>query len=225
VTDTVGARVVVYFLFSLPLIDREVRECGWFDIAPDHPPHAYMSERTRITLGLEMASQTKANGYNSIHYVLRLRDRANKGEVPPWFELQVRTLTQDLWAEIEHVLGYKYHAASPMAQGQLQVIGRMLGTIDEYFDLMAGEMARRRSFEPINDTAPLTAVNLPQVLAACGLSCSQYDIEGILRMAAGCGTETVRDLKEVLTPESAEREAMLAQWAEFVRMFGAAEQG
>ncbi|MGB5138439.1 MAG: hypothetical protein WBP29_07900, partial [Candidatus Zixiibacteriota bacterium] len=256
-TDAVGARVVVYFLSSLPLIDREIRECGWFDISPDKPPHAYMSEHTLRTLGLTMDCRTKASGYCSIHYVVRLRDKDEIAGEQPWFELQVRTLTQDLWAEIEHLLGYKYHTSSPMAQGQLQVIGRMLGTIDEYFDYMAGEMSHLRTQERLDESATLSAVNLPQLLANCGLPCSQYDIEGILKMAAACGLVTVGDLRELLISENidrvteaaqqvlgrhprgselvpalvllgrmpnSERETILAQWAEFAKIFESEER-
>ena len=112
VTDALGVRVVAYFLSSLPLIDREIRECGWFNISEKHPPHAYLQRSTADSLGLNMECHTKASGYNSIHYVLQLKQEYSEGHSSPWFELQLRTLTQDLWAEVEHLLGYKYRTST-----------------------------------------------------------------------------------------------------------------
>ncbi|MDD4052842.1 MAG: hypothetical protein PHR28_13215 [candidate division Zixibacteria bacterium] len=212
-TDTVGARVVAYFLSSLPLIDREIRNCGWFDISTDHPPHAYMSNPTREALGIDMECHTKPSGYNSIHYVLRLREEIHPDDARPWFELQLRTLTQDVWAEIEHLLGYKYRTSSPMVQAQSQLVGRLLGTIDEHFDYMAKELSDSRNQGRFDETAPLTVVNLPLVLASHGLSCSQYDIAGVLKMALGFGIQTVHDLSGVLTSENIDRVSNAARVA------------
>ena len=251
-TDAVGARVVVYFLSSLPLIDQEIRQCGWFEVSTERPPHAYMTETTRASLGIDIECRTKPSGYNSIHYILRLREEVQPVGERPWFELQLRTLTQDVWAEIEHLLGYKYRTSSPKVQAQLRLIGQLLETIDEYFDYMVGELSNSRSRDTLDESSPLTVLNLPRVLASHGLSCSQYDVEGVLKMATSCGLKTVRDISGVLTQENidrvsdaaravlnrvpigselvpalllfgripnAERDEMLARWAEFVQMF------
>lgn len=256
-TDVVAARAVVYFLSSLPQLDREIRECGWFEISTTRPPHAYMNESTCRELGLEIECRTKPSGYSSIHYILRLKDNTNTCEQGPWFELQLRTLTQDLWAEVEHLLGYKYHTSSPMVRAQLLFIGRLLGTIDDYFDYMARDLSDHRTKEQWDSSSPLTSINLPRLLSAHGISCSQYDIEGTLRMAAACGMKTVSELEDVLTAQNidrvttvaqsafgrkpassellpalvlfgrmpeGERDDLLTQWGEFIRMFATNER-
>ena len=212
-TDAIGARVVVYFLSSLPLIDKEIRQCGWFEVSTEHLPHAYMTETTRASLGLDIECRTKPSGYTSIHYILRLRREIQPVGERPWFELQLRTLTQDVWAEIEHLLGYKYRTSSPMAQAQLRLIGQLLGTIDEYFDYMVGELSSSRTKDKLDESSSLTVLNLPRILASHGLSCSQYDIEGMLKMAKGCGIKTVRDISDVLTKENIDRVSNAARVA------------
>jgi putative GTP pyrophosphokinase len=106
-TDTVGARVVVYFLSQLPLVHRELLGHPGIEISSQVPPKAYMSQELKVRLGLDLPGAVKDSGYNSVHYVIRLKDSRLPIEKRPWFELQVRTLAEDAWAEIHHVLGYK----------------------------------------------------------------------------------------------------------------------
>ena len=105
-TDALGARLVVYFLSSFPLIDHEVRQSGDFDVLTDYPPVAYLMDGLDAPLN-NIRRQAKQSGYASVHYVLRLRDSRLPLEQRPWFELQVRTMVEDVWGEIEHILGYK----------------------------------------------------------------------------------------------------------------------
>ena len=58
-------------------------------------------------------------GYRSLHYVCKLPTKIESAQFPAEarFEIQVRTALQDVWAEIEHDLGYK---ASDLAPSQLR---------------------------------------------------------------------------------------------------------
>ncbi len=200
--DTLGVRVIVYFLSGLPVIDREIRESGIFEISEEKPPHAYLPDATYEHLKLQMPHEAKPSGYASVHYVLRFnKDVAPRGP-RPWFELQLRTLTQDVWAEIEHILGYKHKTSSPQVRGQFRLIARMFGTIDEHFEMVRSELALRQSRGHYEDQEPLGADNFPGILAERGLTCSQYDLKGLLKMAASCDVITVRDLRQVMTSDN-----------------------
>ena len=80
---------------------------------PDRPrrddPLAYLPKpvvsRIPLTTFADDQIFEKDSGYTSVHYVVR--HTATTTRDSPWFELQVRTLAQHVWAEIEHLLGYK----------------------------------------------------------------------------------------------------------------------
>jgi ppGpp synthetase/RelA/SpoT-type nucleotidyltranferase len=55
----------------------------------------------------DLESVEKDTGYASIHYNVRLKESVCNLDRRPWFEVQTRTLAQDLWATIEHIVGYK----------------------------------------------------------------------------------------------------------------------
>ena len=104
--DALGARVVVYFLANLAMVDHEIRNHGGFEISAEVPPVAYVAAGMTLPLS-GLRHEVKESGYASVHYLLRLRDSAVPAEDRPWFELQLRTMVEDVWGEIEHVLGYK----------------------------------------------------------------------------------------------------------------------
>jgi putative GTP pyrophosphokinase len=195
--DAVAARIVVYFLSNLPLIDRGIRESEILEISEDSPPIAYLSEDLALRIGLgDLRRARKDSGYASIHYVVRFR----RSEVPvaerPWFEIQVRTLAEDVWGEIEHVLGYKPEKRTSFAvRKQFQILSGQLTAIDEHFNLLFEELARFQEEVTYADTNPLNAENLPPVLSELGIGCAQKEIDGLLKLLASRGFQTVGDLR------------------------------
>lgn len=200
--DTIGVRILVYFLSHLPLIDRELRSCQAFAISTEQPPKAYMSSYQAQVLGLDhLRAEEKESGYSSVHYVLRLEH----GRVPPgerpWFEVQVRTLAQELWSTMEHHLGYKPGRRPPLgARRQFKVLSKMVAAIDEHFNVLQEELQRYQEMIDVDDADPLTAENLPGVLAEVGMSCAQRDLNNILKFLFSRGVETVHDLRELAAP-------------------------
>jgi hypothetical protein len=69
-------------------------------------------------------------GYRSLHYVCRLSGEADQRP----FEIQVRTVLQHAWAEIEHDLGYKASARLPPAlRRRFSRLASLLELADEEF--------------------------------------------------------------------------------------------
>lgn len=142
--DTVGIRVVLYFLRHLPAIDREIRQHNNLEVSEAYPPKAYLNADLATRLSLNHLNPVqKESGYASLHYILRLRQSAVPIEVRPWFELQVRTLTEHTWGEIEHILGYKPDKRTSFAvKKQFQIISKLLEAIDEHFNFLFEELLR-----------------------------------------------------------------------------------
>lgn len=204
--DIVGARVIVYFLSQLSLVDREIRNSHHFEISPEHPPIAYLPDHLHRQLGLEhIERQEKESGYASIHYLLRLRQPPDGVEENPCFELQLRTISEDLWGEVEHILGYKPGKRTSFAvRKQFKMISRYLAALDEHFNFLHEELARFQQEGNFGDHDPLNAENLPYILREIGLGCAQNQIDGLLKLLFSRGIETIHELREVAAPRRLE---------------------
>jgi putative GTP pyrophosphokinase len=201
--DTVGVRVILYFLCHFPLIDRELRRMeDYFEISPTEKPKAYLPPDLFNHLALTgVDRKDKESGYASVHYILRLR-RSKVTEVDrPWFELQVRTIIEDAWGEVEHVLGYKPGKWTSMSvKTQFKIISKQLGAIDEHFNHLHSELTKTQEKVEHKPSDQLNAENLPSQLADVGIGCAQGEIDGLLKVLVSRQISTVEDLRRVATP-------------------------
>ena len=105
-TDLLGIRIITYFRDEVDAVARMIeRE---FVIDPGGP------------VDKRAALDADRFGYLSLHYVAELSpSRAALPEYQRYggirFEVQIRSILQHAWAEIEHDLGYKSEAAVPRA--------------------------------------------------------------------------------------------------------------
>lgn len=201
--DAIAGRVIVYFLGNLPLIDREMQQQEHFELSSSLRPIAYLSEELTTRLSLEhLRRDHKTSGYVSIHYVVRLKSSIVPDADRPWFEIQVRTLTEDVWGEIEHVLGYKPQKRTLLAvTRQFQILSALLGTVDEQFNFLFEELSRFQEEASFRDSDPLNAENLPSVLAEGELGCAQKEIDGLLKLLTSRGVNLVGMFRELATPD------------------------
>jgi GTP pyrophosphokinase len=87
-------------------------------------------------------------GYLSMHYVARLDPRRaalpeNQTFVPLRFELQIRSILQHAWAEIEHDLGYKSRAAVPrQVRRRFSRLAGLLELADDEFLAIRDELSK-----------------------------------------------------------------------------------
>lgn len=199
--DTLGGRAIVYFLQNLPLVDQELRESDLLEISSLDPPTAYLAQELAEMLGLtKIRVSKKESGYASLHYTVRFRPTVLDSAERPWFELQVRTLVEDVWGEIEHVLGYKPNKRTSFAvQRQFRIIASELTAIDEHFNLLFQELSRFQQEGVFRDSDPLNAENLPPVLNDLGIGCAQGEIDGQLKLLASRSIQSVGELRENAT--------------------------
>ncbi len=205
-TDTIGVRVVVYFLRHIPLIDRDLRSSDVIEIDEEEMPIAYMSAEQARILSLEHLDQReKQSGYRSVHYNARLKKSSIPMEQRPVFEIQVRTAAQDLWSTLEHHLGYKpIKRTHSTAKTQLRILSKMIEAIDEHFNFLYEELNRSQDELEYEVSNILTAESLPSVLAEVGINCNQRDINNILTLLYSRGVETVQQILDLATPRRLE---------------------
>jgi ppGpp synthetase/RelA/SpoT-type nucleotidyltranferase len=197
--DALGVRVVVHFLSDLALVHNELFALtDRFAIASDPQPVAYLPSDLFASLRLPYVRQVdKPSGYTSIHYRIQHHGARLASEQRPWFELQLRTLVQDAWAEIEHLVGYKAHKDTKVAvEDETRLISGHLRVIDQHFDLLQARLMRaQQSAEPPADHHRLNPENLPLLLQELDLLAAQREIDGLLRALASHSVATVGDFR------------------------------
>ena len=130
VTDLLGLRVIVYF-------EDAVEQVG--DILEQRLPMAleHSIDRRRRNDG-------NSFGYRSLHYVCRLEPTASSEE--PFelcCEIQIRTMLEHAWAEIEHDLGYKTRDVVPIvARRRLNRLAGLLELADQEFVAIRADLER-----------------------------------------------------------------------------------
>ncbi|MFD3814627.1 GTP pyrophosphokinase family protein [Streptomyces rubiginosohelvolus] len=104
ITDLAGVRVVTYFLSTIPEVEKVV--------------HSEFEVRERIDKSKSFEKEQRL-GYQSFHYLVALKE--NRRSLPEYAkfsgllaEVQVRTILQHAWAEIEHDIQYKATYALPI---------------------------------------------------------------------------------------------------------------
>lgn len=129
ITDLAGGRVITFFLDTVGDVESLVED--QFQVLEKSDKGALLQAEDRF-------------GYQSIHYLLKLKDtRTGLPEYRKFidviFEVQVRTILQHVWAEIEHDIQYKSVEAIPLP------IRRRFMRVAASLELMDGE------FQAIHD--------------------------------------------------------------------------
>lgn len=125
VTDLVGLRVITYFEDDIPVVGRIIE--GLFDVDYQH--------------SVDKRSGDIRFGYRSVHYVCRLPGFPADQHPAPRFEIQVRTVLEHAWAEIEHDLGYKSRDAMPApARRRLHRLAGLLELADQEFSAIRHDL-------------------------------------------------------------------------------------
>lgn len=125
VTDLVALRVATSFDDHVDQVSRLIEQHFRVDFA-------------------HSATQTKPAGYRSVHYVCALDDAAAP-HADFRFEIQVRTVLQHAWAQVEHDLGYKADDAVPEAiRRRFSRVAALLEIADQEFVSIRRELATSR---------------------------------------------------------------------------------
>ena len=126
ITDLSGVRIIAYVEDDLKPICKLLEETFYID----------------PTNSLDKSEElgTDKVGYRSIHYIARIKDeRLNLSEYKKFnglkFEIQIRTILQHAWAEIEHDKNYKFNGILPLEiKRRFKILAGTLELIDKEFN-------------------------------------------------------------------------------------------
>jgi putative GTP pyrophosphokinase len=223
ITDVAGLRITTYFARD---VDRVAKV-----IAPRFSIDEKNSVDRRKTIDSDRF------GYLSLHYIVRPKDvddplaRAGFTSVPA--EIQVRSILQHAWAEIEHDLGYKYPGGIPRhIRRRFSLAAGLLEIADQQFDDIRADVERyerelqsdlksdmravmldAHSLRAIIDS-DFTVLSLDKDLAnlvASQLS-GHFPLVRILKMLACLKIDSAVELKERLSASAQRVKAFASEW-------------
>ena len=126
ITDIAGVRVLHLYQAHFPQIHeaiiQRVDEEYW---AFHEDPKAYTWDPDSIKFfeGQKLLDvKLKESRYTSIHYVIRPTTSSNVS-----CEIQVRTLFEEIWGEIDHLVKYSESTVSVACRKQIDVLTRLVG--------------------------------------------------------------------------------------------------
>jgi ppGpp synthetase/RelA/SpoT-type nucleotidyltranferase len=224
VTDLVGLRITTYFEDAIDAVARAIEEAFAVDYN-DSIDKLRFKDHGRF-------------GYRSLHYVCALPGDAAIAPLPPAarFEIQVRTVVQHAWAEVEHDLGYKSHDAVPeRIRRRFSRVASLLEIADEEFvsirrELESYQRAVADGALDADRSFPLDAVSLHAVSHGGEVNALDEAIAGILgrrlsgevffpeylvRMLRLSGLGTTRDLYAALRRHRDDVTAMVRPYFEY----------
>jgi putative GTP pyrophosphokinase len=131
ITDVAGVRIITYFPETIDAINDLISH--ELEVVEQHNKGKELFEEERF-------------GYQSVHYLVRLKpERTQLAEYENFagsiVEVQVRTILQHAWAEIEHDIQYKSSTAAEIRRRFMAVAG-LLEIADREFQTIQNEDLR-----------------------------------------------------------------------------------
>ena len=87
--------------------------CQFVDDIPDVIQLIKNRHDLTVVKEVDYISNTKESGYRSYHLIIEYPVQLITGEKKVYAEIQIRTLSMNFWATIEHSLNYKYKGEYP----------------------------------------------------------------------------------------------------------------
>ncbi|MCU5087007.1 hypothetical protein OCA23_27360 [Bacillus cereus] len=143
ITDLIGIRVLHLYKDQAYHIDEVIRKT--WDLY-ETPIIYYRKGDSQVSMPnneeqLEHKFQQKEHefGYRSWHYLIKVRPT----RIEHIAEVQVRTIFEEGWSEIDHQLRYPYELNNDLLREQLMVLNRLAGSADEMVDTIRNNKLRQ----------------------------------------------------------------------------------
>lgn len=125
INDLVGVRVLHLYQDQFPRIHETIQDqVSRADWSLQEPAVAYTwdPECSNFYKSLGLETELKPSHYTSIHYVVKPRK-----DSPLACEIQVRTLFEEAWGEIDHTINYPKPTEVNTCREQLRVLAKLVG--------------------------------------------------------------------------------------------------
>lgn len=124
ITDIIGVRLLHLNMGQFHEIHDALKsyiEQGHISLYETPKAYSWDPEYVSLFKELGVDAHLKESLYTSVHYVLKTRE-----DLPYTVELQVRTLFEEVWGEIDHQVNYPKETESIAVKEQLKVLARVV---------------------------------------------------------------------------------------------------
>lgn len=132
INDLAGFRIIHLHTKQIEAINKELLavfdEQRW--IMVEGPIAKTWDDENRSYFeGLKMKTESSKNLYTSVHYVVQPNSRSETT-----CEIQVRTLMEEVWGEVDHTINYPKKSDAISCREQIKVLARMTSTCSRLVD-------------------------------------------------------------------------------------------
>lgn len=125
VTDIAGVRLLLLFQSDFNSIDDAVRnkvQSGDWVLKERPKAFTWDPENRQFFERFDLSLETRDTSYTSVHYLLKPR-----ADAKICCEVQVRTLFEEIWGEVDHLINYPQPTRNLACREQLKVLSKIVG--------------------------------------------------------------------------------------------------
>lgn len=126
VTDLAGVRILHLNQDQFEKIHSEImKKVGNGDWTLGEDPKAFTwdPETQAFFSSLNISTEVRDTYYTSVHYLVKPNNKSDM-----CCEIQVRTLFEEIWGEIDHAINYPHKVESVACAEQLRVLSKLIST-------------------------------------------------------------------------------------------------
>ena len=128
ITDLAGVRVLHLYPKEFDKIHQALMaeiEGGQWKLLENPVAYTWDPESEKHFGEMGLTTERRDTYYTSIHYVIRPNNQVKNS---PCCEIQIRTLFEEIWGEIDHRINYPYMTESLPCREQLRVLAKLVST-------------------------------------------------------------------------------------------------
>lgn len=129
VTDLIGVRILYLYQDQFGTIHneimRQINERKEWKLMEAPKAYTWDPEASKTYDDLGIKHEIKETFYTSVHYVV---GPYNNNSQSVCCEIQVRTLFEEIWGEIDHTINYPHATGSIACKEQLKVLARLISS-------------------------------------------------------------------------------------------------
>lgn len=132
VTDLAGVRIIHLFQENFADIDAVIRrkiDAGDWVLGERPTAYTWDPEAAEYFGRFDLAVEQKPTSYTSVHYLIRPRI-----DSPLCCEIQVRTLFEEIWGEVDHQINYPVPTPNLACREQIKVLSKIVGAGSRLLD-------------------------------------------------------------------------------------------
>lgn len=132
INDLAGVRILHLYTTQFPEIDaalREVLAAEGFNIIEGPEARVWDHEYQGVFEGFGIKATPNERMYTSVHYIVSAAGGRSRTA-----EIQVRTLAEELWGEVDHRINYPHQSEIVALQEQIRVLARVVSSCTRLVD-------------------------------------------------------------------------------------------